>query len=156
MTPGDAGQHFRAGAGAVVTDGRGRVLALERSDVPGAWQLPQGGLLADEEPLDAAVREVGEETGIPPEALELVAALPEPLAYELPPEARRRKTGRGQVQYWFLFRLRDGVEPDLPRDGEFRAWRWLPLDEVAAGVVPFRRAVYRRLGEHFGPHLLPR
>ena len=47
-------EYFRAGAGAVVINDRGLVLALERADIPGAWQLPQGGLDAGEEPLDAA------------------------------------------------------------------------------------------------------
>ena len=148
------GQYFRAGAGAVICDAAGRVLALERADVPGAWQLPQGGLRADEEPLQAAYREVAEETGIPPEALELVARHPEPLAYELPPEARRAKTGRGQVQYWYLFRVRDpSVAPDLPEDGEFRDWRWMAISDLAPSVVAFRRPVYERLARYFEPFL---
>jgi putative (di)nucleoside polyphosphate hydrolase len=141
-----SGEYFRAGAGAVICDARGCVLVLERADVPGAWQLPQGGLGSGEEPLAAALREATEETGIPAEALELLAAYPEPLAYELPPHARSEKTGRGQVQYWFYFRPRaPSVEPRLPEGGEFRAWRWQPFAAVVAEVVAFRRPVYARL-----------
>jgi putative (di)nucleoside polyphosphate hydrolase len=140
------GQHFRAGVGAVIGDGRGRVLAGERADVPGAWQLPQGGLEKGEEPETGLWREVQEETGLHPEHLRLVTALDAPLAYELPPELRRKKTGRGQVLYWFFLELAAGApEPALPKRGEFRSWRWMPLAELAEQVAAFRRATYQRL-----------
>jgi putative (di)nucleoside polyphosphate hydrolase len=65
-------QYFRAGVGAVIVNTRGLILALERADIPNACQLPQGGLEAVEEPLQAAFREVAEETAITESALELV------------------------------------------------------------------------------------
>lgn len=142
------GQYFRAGVGAVISDGKGRVLAFERVDTAGAWQLPQGGLEAEEEPLQGVLREIREETGIPAAALALVTAYPEPLAYELPPHVRSKKTGRGQVLYWFFFRLRDENVIDLALSGEFRAWRWLALRDLAATTVVFRRSLYRRLADY--------
>ena len=147
-------EYFRAGAGAVITNGKGLVLALERAGIAGAWQLPQGGLKRGEKPLDAVCREVAEETGIERSALELLDSAPEPLAYELPPEARSDKTGRGQVQYWFLFRFRgrDG-SIDPARGVEFRAWRWLPFLELIDLTVEFRRPVYRRLHQIFHGYL---
>ncbi|HSO19939.1 MAG TPA: RNA pyrophosphohydrolase [Desulfosarcina sp.] len=143
-------QYFRAGVGAVIADGRGNVLALEREDIPGAWQLPQGGIEADEAPLQAALREVFEETAISETRLERLDAYPEPLVYELPAHAWRKKTGRGQVQYWFLFRFTgsDGAI-DVMRGREFRAWKWMPFDRLIALTAGFRRPVYRRLAERF-------
>ncbi|MFM7756346.1 MAG: NUDIX domain-containing protein, partial [Actinomycetota bacterium] len=47
-------QVFRAGVVLVVRRENGDLLAFERLDVPGAWQLPQGGLDENEEPLEAA------------------------------------------------------------------------------------------------------
>lgn len=143
-------EYFRAGSGAVIVNGDGLVLALERADVPGAWQLPQGGLHASEASLGAAFREVTEETGIPQGALELVHAIPEPLAYELPVEARSAKTGRGQVQHWFLFRFLGPDDViDVTRGGEFRAWCWMPFGRLVEGTADFRKPVYRRLAEDF-------
>lgn len=141
-------RYFRAGVGAVILGRAGRVLVLERSDRPGAWQFPQGGLLEDEEPEDAIWREVHEETGLTSREVELVARYPEPLVYELPERARRKKTGMGQVQYWFFFRMR-GDRPDVPMppDGEFRAWRWTSFDEAVEQATTFRRRVYERLRE---------
>lgn len=147
-------QYFRAGVGILIMNGAGHVLALERSDIPGAWQLPQGGLLENEEPKRAAIREVREETGIAEGDLEYVDAFPGPLAYELPPEARTIKTGRGQVQYWFLYRFTgDDEKIDVKPGGEFSAWRWMPFGKLVGTVVEFRRPVYERLAEYFAGHL---
>ena len=148
-------QYFRAGMGAVIIDGGGRVLVLERSDIPGAWQLPQGGLEEGEEPSTAILREINEETGIPQNDLELIDEYPEPLIYELPPKARSRKTGRGQVQYWFLFRFKGNESQiDISRSDEFTAWRWMSVKQILTDVVDFRARVYRLLTEHFSEHLL--
>lgn len=143
-------QYFRAGAGALIINRTGQVLILERSDIPGSWQLPQGGLDEDEEPYQAVIREVEEETGITAGELQLIARHPEPLAYELPPHARRKKTGRGQVIYFFLFRFTgDENRLDLTHSKEFRNWRWTTARRMVELTVEFRAGVYRRLAEHF-------
>ena len=141
---------FRSGVGMVVLDGRGRVLALERADTPGAWQLPQGGMEDGESPGEALWRELREETGLTDAHVSALGEVPEWLGYELPPGARSAKTGRGQVHKWFVLRAGGG---DLPvaLDGsdhpEFRSWRWADIDELADQAVAFRQPVYRRLAE---------
>ena len=54
---------FGIGAGAIVQDERGRVLLQRRSD-DGLWGLPGGGLESGETYLEAARRELNEETGL--------------------------------------------------------------------------------------------
>ena len=82
-------QRFRAGVVIVVRHhDDDRVLAFERTDVPGAWQLPQGGIDKGEEPIDAARRELAEETGLGADDVELVGEYPEWVVYELPAELR--------------------------------------------------------------------
>lgn len=143
-------QYFRAGTGAVIVNRHGEVLVCQRRDVPGAWQFPQGGLEAGEEPFDAVLREVLEETGVSQGALELVDRAHEPLVYELPGETRSAKTGRGQVQYWFLFRMhRHESLVELPADSEFTAFKWVPFDEARRDVVWFKRPVYHQLRNQF-------
>jgi putative (di)nucleoside polyphosphate hydrolase len=142
------GQFFRASVGAIIRGPNDHILALERSDVPGAWQLPQGGLDAGEEPIEAVLREISEETGIGPAQLTLVAQAPELLAYELPLEFRNAKTDRGQVQYWFLCDYDDTTAIRLPEQGEFRAWQWTTFEALLGKVVAFRRPVYTRLAEY--------
>ena len=147
-------QTFRAGVGAIILGKNGKVLAFERRDIPGAWQLPQGGLDEDESPLEAIQREIHEETGINVKDLELLSTESRLLAYELPPEARSKKTGRGQVQYWFLFRFVGRDEAiTLGDEKEFRAWKWMSMDKLAAKVVSFKQVVYQELVKEFKAHL---
>ena len=147
-------QTFRAGVGAVILGKKRKVLAFERKDIPGSWQLPQGGLDKDESPLEAVKREVYEETGIKASDLELLSTASKLLAYELPEEARTKKLGRGQVQYWFLFRFIGQDEAiTLGDEKEFRAWKWMSMDKLAAKVVSFKQVVYQELVKEFKAHL---
>ena len=145
-----APQTFRAGVGAIILNESGQVLGLERRDIPGSWQFPQGGLKQDEAPFDAVMREVLEETGIEENDLELLASAPRWLAYELPEEARSEKIGRGQVQRWFLFRFTGQDEAiTLGDEKEFKAWKWMSMVEMVSKVVSFKQAVYQELAEEF-------
>ena len=153
---GEQTQFFRANAGIVVVNQEGEVLALERSDVPGAWQLPQGGIKDHEEPIATAKRELTEETSIRPEDLQFLAEYPEWIAYELPEEARSEKTGRGQVQKWFFFQTRGQDGPAIilnTEDGEFRAFKWISLSQLASEVVAFRRPAYVKLADFLNQRL---
>ena len=146
-------QYFRAGAGALIVNDHGHVLVIERADIAGAWQFPQGGLEEAEEPLDAAYREIAEETGIGKTELEFVRSCSELLVYELPPAARSKKTGRGQVLYWFLFHFLGDPARALAATHESRGSQWMAFSRVLSGVTSFRKPMYARLAQEFGDHL---
>jgi putative (di)nucleoside polyphosphate hydrolase len=122
------------------------------------WQMPQGGIDDDETPLEAARRELYEETNV--KSASLVMEAPEWLSYDLPAEARGRFRGRyrGQTQKWFLFRFEgedSEIDIDRPAGGlhtpEFREWRWERWEALPDLVVPFKRPVYEKIVGLFGP-----
>ena len=144
-------EFYRASVGVVITDGQGNLLVFQRKDKPGNWQFIQGGIEEGEDPLDALERETKEESGIRILNLELLSEYPGLLAYELPPEHRSKKTGRGQTQHWFLLKHEPGKqEIKLPPESEFRASEWMTFQQLLPdGVVGFRQEVYSKLMEEF-------
>jgi putative (di)nucleoside polyphosphate hydrolase len=149
---------FRAGVGLLIVNDAHLVLALERSDVSGSWQVPQGGLLEGEEPLQAAERELYEETGIPWSEVTVLGVHPNWLTYELPETARSEKTGRGQVQKWFLLGFRGSdtdikLQPDR-EESEFIRWQWMSMAQLTSRVWEIRRPVYYALALHWHEHLV--
>jgi putative (di)nucleoside polyphosphate hydrolase len=122
------------------------------------WQMPQGGIDKGEDPIQAAHREVFEETGM--ESVKLIAEAPNWINYDLPEDRIGITWGgkyRGQTQKWFAFRFEgDDSEIDLANPGgghkpEFEAWRWEPLAATPALIIPFKRGVYERVVEAFLP-----
>src|SRR5579875_3354451 len=146
---------YRLNVGAVVFNLAGRVLIARRADVPnafegppGGWQLPQGGIDAEEDPRQAVLRELEEEIGT--RNVAVLAEHPDWLTYDFPPGlggalARRY---RGQRQRWFALRfLGDESEIRLDCDPhpEFDAWRWAELQELPTIAVSFKRPIYQEL-----------
>jgi putative (di)nucleoside polyphosphate hydrolase len=146
--------YFRAGVGIAVVDHEGRVLTLERQDMPGKWQLPQGGIHEDEQPDDAARRELHEETGLTEDQVRLLGRHPGWIGYELPPEAREARLGRGQVHKWYVLALTNATAQinlsrvDADKGGpEFKAFQWRTFDELLSVAADFRVPVYREVAK---------
>ena len=139
---------YRPCAGVMILNREGKVFVGQRLDsMLEAWQMPQGGIDPGENALQAAIREVGEETGITPEHLQLLAEAPDELTYDLPEEMIGRiwkGKWRGQRQRWFLFAF-TGTDDDVDiatSHQEFRAWRWVDPADLPHLIVPFKRALY--------------
>ena len=150
---------YRPCVGVVLIGPGGRVFGGQRIDNPGpAWQMPQGGIDDGERPDTAALRELEEETGVPPALARLGAESPHWYAYDLPPELVPRLWGgrfRGQSQKWFAMHfLGDDGDIDIARPHpEFSRWAWMTPEALTAAAVPFKRAVYERVFAEFAPLL---
>lgn len=146
---------YRRGVGLALFNRQGLVFAAQRVDTPGeAWQMPQGGIDPGESPRQAAMRELKEEIGT--DRAEIVAELDDWLSYDLPTDmARRVWRGRfkGQTQKWFALQF-TGSDADIDlatAHPEFKSWRWMALDQVAAAIVAFKRPIYERVAKEFAP-----
>lgn len=150
---------YRPCVGVVLVNPAGLIFAGQRLDNNGAaWQMPQGGIDEGEKPREAALRELWEETGVTADLVEFVAKTPDWVTYDLPPELLGRVWGgkfKGQRQKWFLFRYlgRDDQVTIATSHPEFSRWQWTAADDLVAGIVPFKRAVYEQVIAAFRPHL---
>jgi putative (di)nucleoside polyphosphate hydrolase len=156
MTNGD---RYRRGVGVMLLNPEGKVWVGARIDNPDdAWQMPQGGIDADEQPWATALRELEEETGIAPHLVEKVAECPERLRYSLPPELVGviwKEPWVGQEQDWFLCRFlgRDSDVNIATAHPEFREWKWVEPERLPDLIVPFKRELYARLLGEFADYL---
>lgn len=146
---------YRPCVGMMICNQRGGIFAGQRLDsAMDAWQMPQGGIEAGEDPRTAALRELEEETGIPADAVDIVAEtrdwIPYDLPYHLVPKLWNGRY-RGQKQRWFLMRFTgdDSIINIKTKHPEFSRWCWLAPEELLAKIVPFKRDTYEQVIREF-------
>ncbi|MBS7553281.1 RNA pyrophosphohydrolase [Ancylobacter dichloromethanicus] len=156
---------YRPCVGVVLVNSEGlvflgqRVGGPEQVDGQHSWQMPQGGIDEGENPEEAALRELYEETNV--SSVEPLAAAADWFGYDLPePLARQAWKGRyrGQKQKWIALRFTgadDEIDVHHPGGGhhkpEFVAWRWELLERTPELIIPFKRPVYEQVVREFQP-----
>jgi 8-oxo-dGTP pyrophosphatase MutT (NUDIX family) len=109
-------------AGGIIQDFSGRMLLIFRR---GHWDLPKGKIDNGESPLQAAIREIEEETGVA--GLEKQSALPFTYhLYNLNQQWFLKKT------HWFLFRSSSDVVLKLQSEEDIEEAKWMPPNEIRA------------------------
>jgi putative (di)nucleoside polyphosphate hydrolase len=153
---------YRPCVGVMLFNSKGLVFIGRRTEGPEhvddthAWQMPQGGVDAEEDPWPAALRELYEETNIT--SVEKLAESSGWLSYDIPRDiighAWKGKY-RGQTQKWYALRF-TGEESEIdvrsPAGGhkpEFSEWRWERLERLPDLIIPFKREVYEQVIEEF-------
>ena len=139
---------YRLGVGLVIINNQYEIFTGRRLDNTKAWQMPQGGIDDNEIPLEAAYREMGEETGIQKNKVALLKQSKLWYRYDLPEEIQGKFWGgkfRGQSQKWFLFKF-IGTNSDInieTEDPEFSDWRWSKKNDMLDSIVPFKKSLYQ-------------
>lgn len=135
---------------AVVLRKNGLIFTAERLDTANAWQLPQGGVDGEESYLEAAKRELLEETGI--SSMRFVSQTDRLYKYEFPEYSQRQmmeKYGklkyRGQELCFTMFEfIGNDSEINLKYETqEFRRWKWESAENILHSIVDFKRECYK-------------
>ena len=144
---------LRSGVGIVVLNDKNKVLVAKRIDNPkNFWQMPQGGVVENENFLKAAKRELEEETGI--KSIKLVKELNGWLGYNLPKNLLGKVLEgkyRGQKQKWFIMKF-VGKDEEInvkTKNPEFLDWKWIGVSKLPSIAVSFKVDLYKKLKEEF-------
>ena len=154
---------YRKCVGIMLINQQGLVWIGKRSSVKTfvnksqVWQMPQGGIDKNEDPFEAAKRELYEETSV--KSVKLLGASSQWYSYEIPEsinvDNKRLRKFQGQTQKWFAFEFTgDDSEINIhtPPDNhrpEFEEWRWEKLSQLPGLVIPFKREVYLNVVAEF-------
>lgn len=144
---------YRPCAGIVLINKDKKIFVGERIDLPGSWQMPQGGIEGDE-PLDQAIlRELHEEVGT--NCAEIIRIADKKLRYDIPKDRIPvfwSGQYRGQEQIWAALRF-TGTDNDIILDAyhtpEFLQWKWVTPNEALDLIVPFKKPLYEEVFEMF-------
>ena len=142
---------LRIGVGIIVLNKENKIFVAKRIDnSKNFWQMPQGGVNEGEEFIDAAYRELAEETSI--KNVTLIKELDGTLTYELPDHLLGiiwKGKYKGQKQKWFLLWF-IGEDKEInvkTKNPEFLDWKWIDIDQITDVVVDFKLHVYQELKE---------
>lgn len=121
-----------------------KVLLGERSNQPGIFQFPQGGV--EDGPLEENVyREIYEELGIERKFIEINKKLDATHRYdfsEIPPYAAGKWRGQEQ-SFWLVSFIGENVDIQVNTPHpEFMSYRWCAIDEVRMIAEPKRLPGY--------------
>jgi putative (di)nucleoside polyphosphate hydrolase len=146
---------YRSNVGIMMVNEKGYVFVGQRLDNnQNAWQMPQGGIDAGEDPETAAYRELLEETGVKKQDVRFVASSSQWLSYDLPEDLIPilwNGKFRGQKQKWFLFKFlgEDGDINIATEHPEFSKWKWISKENLLKEIVPFKKSVYENVLKEF-------
>ena len=142
---------LRTGVGIILLNHENKIFVGKRIDNPkNFWQMPQGGVNENEIFLQAAKRELEEETGI--KSVELVKELNGCLGYDLPENLLGKVLEgkyRGQKQKWFIMKFvgKDNEINVKTRNPEFLDWKWIGISKLPSIAVSFKIDLYKKLKE---------
>ena len=140
---------LRKGVGVVLLNKNNQIFVARRIDNPkDFWQMPQGGIDKGETPLEAAYRELKEETSI--KSVKIIQEIKDEITYNLPDNLLGiiwKGKYKGQTQKWLVMKfLGDDKEIDLKtKHPEFLEWKWINVENITDKVVDFKLHVYEKI-----------
>ncbi len=140
---------LRLGVGIALLNKENKIFVGKRIDNPkNFWQMPQGGIDGNENYLQAAKRELLEETGI--KNVKVNKELNYWLEYNLPKNLLGKIWNgkyRGQKQKWFIMKFL-GHDKEIninTKNPEFLEWKWVEISDLPKVAVDFKKEIYNKI-----------
>tara|TARA_Y100000992_G_scaffold110261_1_gene71784 strand:+ start:195 stop:668 length:474 start_codon:yes stop_codon:yes gene_type:complete len=150
---------YRPNVGMMIINQKKEIFVGKRIDHPSNfWQMPQGGIDAQEVPSIAALREMEEEVGIKKNKVDLLTESKDWYYYSIPSDLAKtlwKGKYKGQRQKWFLYKFK-GTDKDInihTEHPEFSNYKWVTKDFLVPNIVPFKKKIYEKLLLEFKDYL---
>jgi len=150
---------YRPNVGMMIINQKKEIFVGKRIDHPSDfWQMPQGGIDAQEIPSIAALREMEEEVGIKENKVEMLTESQDWYYYSIPKDLAEtlwKGKYKGQRQKWFLYKFK-GTDKDInihTKHPEFSDYKWVSKDFLVPNIVPFKKVIYEKLLLEFKDYL---
>ena len=150
---------YRPNVGMMIINQKKEIFVGKRIDHPSNfWQMPQGGIDAQEIPSIAALREMDEEVGIKKNKVDLLTESKDWYYYSIPSDLAKtlwKGKYKGQRQKWFLYKFK-GTDKDVnihTEHPEFSDYKWVTKDFLVPNIVPFKKKIYEKLLFEFKDYL---
>jgi len=117
----------RPSAGGIVLNQEGKIVLVEQHG--NSWSFPKGGIESGEKPIDAARREIFEETGL--QDLTFITELGSYQRYSLALDGKTENQAWGlRTRTLFLFKSTSDELRTAPHDQEITKAQWFSVDEA--------------------------
>jgi len=124
---------YRKGVAALIINDRNEFLLVNLESFENKYfAIPGGGIESGESLEEAVYREIKEELDLKRSSLQLVGQSQTPLRFKFKVITMNRdgKTYEGSERHFFGFRLVGPDDQIQLKDGEVRAYRWVPFAEL--------------------------
>ena len=152
---------LRLNVGIVLLNNKNKIFIAKRIDLNDGilpnltnkekfWQMPQGGIDINENFIEAAKRELAEETNV--KSVKLIKEVDGWLKYYFPPDLQKKIwNGKyaGQKQKWFIMRF-EGNDNEInikTENPEFLDWKWIQISKLVDIAIHFKVHIYKKLVE---------
>jgi putative (di)nucleoside polyphosphate hydrolase len=142
---------LRTGVGIILLNDENNIFVGKRIDNPkDFWQMPQGGVDKNENFLEAAKRELEEETSV--KSVKLIKELEGWVEYILPKNLLGKIWNgkyKGQKQKWFIMKFTGEIKEInvKTQNPEFLDWKWIESSQLPNIAVNFKLHIYKKLRE---------
>ncbi len=120
---------------AVIRNSDGKILFVKNAE-DGIWGLPAGAIDLGETPVEAVIREVGEETGLDVEPLELIGVFGGEKFRHIYPNGDK-------VEYFVVvFKCKIKGDELAAQDGEVSELKYFGAEEIPELILPYPKEIF--------------
>lgn len=129
-------KQYRQGVNCIILDKDNQFLVIQLQQYGShQWKFVGGGIEGNESALEAAYREILEETNILRSDLTLIGESKHLQQYDFPKELEITQKFKGQKKHQFVFKFTGNKDSIVIQQSELKNYKWIPKKELKNHLV---------------------